>query len=73
MKSALRLLAMIPAFLVISASGQEITGNISGTVTDPTGAAVPEAKVVVGNTLTGVDRPTTTTSAGVFFFNYLPI
>ena len=57
----------------ILAYGQEITGNISGTVTDPSGAAVAEAKTVVTNVLTGAERSTTTTSAGFFYFTSLPV
>jgi outer membrane receptor protein involved in Fe transport len=53
--------------------GQEITGNISGTVTDTTGAAVPDAKVVVLNVATSAERATTTTSAGIFFFTSLAV
>jgi hypothetical protein len=62
------LAAIIPAGLY----SQEITGNISGTVTDPSGAVIPDAKVVVNNVLTGTQRSTTTTTAGVFFFTSLP-
>src|SRR5215510_1730385 len=52
---------------------QEITGNISGTVTDPSGSAVPDADVVVTNLATGVERSTKTTSAGIFFFSNLAV
>jgi hypothetical protein len=52
---------------------QEITGNISGTVTDTSAAAVPDAKVDLSNVLTGAERSTTTTSAGIFFFTSLPV
>jgi len=52
---------------------QEITGNISGTVTDTSGAAVPDAKVDLSSVLTGAERSTTTTSAGIFFFTSLPV
>ncbi len=52
---------------------QEITGNISGTVTDTSGAAMPDAKVDLSSVLTGAERSTTTTSAGIFFFTSLPV
>jgi Carboxypeptidase regulatory-like domain len=61
------------AFLLIPATAQEITGNIGGTVTDPTGSVVPNATVSVTNTGTGVSRNTTTTSAGAFNLNALPV
>jgi len=40
------------------------TGTILGTVTDSTGAIVPNAAVVVKNTATGVEVHTTTSSSG---------
>jgi outer membrane receptor protein involved in Fe transport len=59
--------------LATSLPAQEITGNISGTVTDPSGGGIPDADVVVTNTSTGVERSTRTTSAGIFFFSNLPV
>ena len=46
-------------------------GNIAGAVTDPTGAAVPNATVVVTNTDTGVSRTLTTDSAGLYTASFL--
>jgi len=40
--------------------------GISGTVTDPTGAVVPDAKVTVTNTATGVVSHTATSSVGTY-------
>jgi hypothetical protein len=57
----------------LALQAQEITGNISGTVTDPTGSVIPGANVTVTNTGTGVARNTQTTSTGVFFLNNLPV
>lgn len=48
--------------------GQAGRGGISGTVTDPSGAAVPGAEVVLLDTATGVIRHTTTNSAGLYSF-----
>jgi hypothetical protein len=44
------------------------TGNIQGTVTDPTGAVVPKAAVTLTNTDSGVTHVTQTNEAGVFLF-----
>ena len=52
---------------------QEITGTISGTITDSSGAVIPDASVTVANISTKAERTTSTTSAGVFFFTSLPI
>jgi outer membrane receptor protein involved in Fe transport len=52
---------------------QEITGTISGTVTDSSGGVVPDATVTVNSTRTGATRTTATTQAGVFFFTSLPV
>lgn len=42
------------------------TGSIVGTVADPSGAAVPNAKVVITNTGTGQSTTLNTNSAGVY-------
>src|SRR5262252_1212841 len=47
--------------------------RLNGTVTDPTGAAVPDAKVTVHNTETGLIRETQTTDAGLYDFPNLPV
>lgn len=52
---------------------QEITGTISGTVTDSSGGVVPDAHVTVTSSRTSATRGTTTTQAGVFFFTSLPL
>ncbi len=49
--------------------GQAITGSISGTVEDPSGAAVPAAKVTLVDTETRVERTTTLNDHGDFVFN----
>ncbi len=42
------------------------TGSIQGTVTDPSGSAVPGAAVTASNVATGVRTTTVTTEAGVY-------
>lgn len=49
------------------------TGAITGTVTDPTGAIIPNATVTVRNQNTGEERTTQTDSAGVYFVPSLAV
>ncbi len=51
---------------------QEVTGGITGTVTDPSHAAVPGATVTATDTVRGTAWPTTTNSAGVYNLPRLP-
>src|SRR5882724_10039637 len=50
-----------------------VNGQIEGTITDPSGAAVAAAKVTVNNESTGYRQSATTTSAGLYRFNVLPL
>jgi hypothetical protein len=66
---------VLQALLLICATaltlqGQATLGSatIGGTVRDASGAAVPEAKVVLTETARGLSRETTTNSAGSFLF-----
>ena len=61
----------IAAILVGQLGAQSITGTISGTVTDPTGAVVPAAEVVLTNENTRATRSAVTTDAGEFVFTGL--
>ena len=56
------------SLLSISAPAQvsNATGNIQGTITDPSGAVVPDTKVMIVNKATGRNIETSTTSAGVY-------
>jgi Carboxypeptidase regulatory-like domain/TonB dependent receptor len=49
------------------------TATLQGTVTDPAGATVPNAKVVASNEATGVQSETVSDSAGAFLFPSLLI
>ena len=64
--AAILSLCTLPAMAQTSGNG-----NIDGTVTDPSGAVVPGATVVVLNTDTGVSRTLTTNSAGIYTANFL--
>ena len=46
--------------------GQVVGGTLSGTVTDASGALVPDAQVSIKNVGTGVERTVATDSAGLY-------
>ena len=52
---------------------QEVTGAITGTVTDPSGAAVPGVQVTATDVLRGTVWPTQTNGAGVYNMPRLPV
>jgi hypothetical protein len=52
---------------------QTVTGSITGTVTDSSGAIVPGAAVIAHNLDTGVDSPTTSNASGLYRIQFLPI
>lgn len=69
-----KVLTAIFALLLSAAAafGQGTTGQISGTVTDPTGAVVPGANVSATNLETNLSRKTTTDDNGIYAFQLLP-
>lgn len=54
------------------AFGQAVTGSLVGTVTDSSGAAVPNAKVSLAETRTGIAQNTTSNQSGNYSFPSLP-
>lgn len=48
-------------------------GTVSGTVTDPNGAVVPNASVTIANAVTGYNRTVTTGEDGTFRFSDVPL
>ena len=55
------------------AQGQAISGNLTGIVTDPSGAAVNDASVEAVHVTTGQKLVTTTRGAGEYSFSNLPV
>src|ERR1700730_1567373 len=53
---------LFPAALRAQVSG----GTLSGTITDPSGRAVPQAQIVIKNVATGVERTVTTNADGFY-------
>jgi hypothetical protein len=59
--------------LSFSAMAQVQFGQFAGTVTDPTGAAIANAKVTVTNAATDLNASTTTNSSGNYSVRELPV
>ncbi|HEY4357168.1 MAG TPA: TonB-dependent receptor [Acidobacteriaceae bacterium] len=66
--SALVLIAIMSAAAHGQLAGK---GAVQGSVTDPSGAVIPHATVVITNTATGVSTTTTSTSAGDYVVSTL--
>jgi hypothetical protein len=74
LKNYLRVvLSLILALVFATPAFAAITGTISGTVTDSSGAVVPGAKVVALDQQTGISRMTTSDSKGFYSFPDLAI
>ncbi len=63
---------LLTLFVAIGARAQS-TGSISGTVSDSSGAAIPDAAVTLTNTGTSQSRTAQTNAGGLFSFPELPI
>jgi hypothetical protein len=65
------------AFVCLLAAGavqaQTITGAFTGTLTDPTGAVIPSAKVTAINKGTNLSYPGATNESGVYNLLFLPV
>jgi hypothetical protein len=72
MKRHLICAVLIALVLCSFGFGQALSGTVVGTVTDPTGAAVPGANVRVVNEDTGLARSTLTNSDGQFRADTFP-
>ncbi|HUI74932.1 MAG TPA: carboxypeptidase regulatory-like domain-containing protein [Candidatus Acidoferrum sp.] len=67
------LFALLLAFAPLPLLAQQYSGTITGTVTDPSGAAVAGATVLVINTGTNASYPAVTTDLGVYTVAQLPV
>lgn len=59
--------------LAVTANAQTFRGAINGTVSDPSGASVPNAAVKATENATGIEHNSVTTSDGQFSFQDLPL
>ncbi len=74
MRMTIRQVAFSGTLLLIAfarLSGQTNTASIRGTASDPTGAVVPGAQVVLINTGTGVQSSVKTNESGEYLFEFL--
>jgi hypothetical protein len=62
------ILLTILAVTSVSVYGQAVNATLLGTITDPTGSTIPDAKVTVTETNTGLTRNAQTNRAGFYTF-----
>ena len=75
-KNNMNMVRNVLAFIALSCIGlsaQQITGNIRGTVTDPSGAVIRGAVVTAQQAETGLSRSTTTDRDGNYVLLELPV
>src|SRR5579884_2499993 len=63
---------LVSALLLATGWAQSVTGTLTGTVADSSGAVVPGAKVAVRNEASGDIRRSVTNGEGFFDFSALP-
>ena len=66
------IIAVLVLIFCAAALAQD-TASITGTITDPSGAAIPNAKVELTNSEHGISRSGSSNSSGDFLFASLPI
>src|SRR4029078_1054255 len=68
MRTLARPLTFVAFMLLTAPALAQFTGNIQGTVEDPSGAAIAQAKVALINAATQVSATTTTDASGGYRF-----
>ncbi|HME08821.1 MAG TPA: TonB-dependent receptor [Bryobacteraceae bacterium] len=68
----IQVIVLALVFALISAQGQTFRGAINGTVTDPSGAVIANAKVVATDVGTNIAHNSVSTNAGEFSFQDIP-
>lgn len=63
---------LLSALLTSSLLAQGERANVTGTVTDASGATIPDAAVAIRNTATNVTTRSTTNNAGLYYLTNLP-
>ena len=75
LRASIFVTAAFSTLLVISGTlqAQTATGQITGTVTDPSGAVLPQVKVTAKSLDTGLTRQATSSNSGDYSFTLLPV
>jgi carboxypeptidase family protein len=55
------------------AQSEVATATLTGTITDPSGAAIANAKVTALNSATGFNRSVQTADTGLYVFSRMPV
>jgi hypothetical protein len=66
-------MAVLMSVVCFKVDAQTVTGGVNGIVTDPSGAVIPNARVVATNIDTGVATQTTTNNDGIYHIRFLQI
>jgi len=72
MRSLLSSLLCLALAATIPVAAQTTTAELSGTVTDPSGAAIGKVKVTAANTGTGLTHEALTDDSGSYLITQLP-
>lgn len=67
-----RSLAVLALAFALYVAAQDVTGKIAGIITDPTGAAIPNASVTATNAATGASKQSVTDNTGSYQIRELP-
>lgn len=73
MKRNIWAMAALLSLLTCAVVAQTITASITGTVTDASGAVVPNAKVTATNVATNLTYTATTNESGLYNLRFLPV
>src|SRR5580698_8193618 len=74
LRNLLAVLAIVGAiFQANSAFAQVSTASVIGTITDDTGATIPDTVVTLKNDANGITRTTQSNRDGLYSFDYVPI
>ncbi len=67
-RMACAVVLLLTASLLLTAQNVVLTGSLSGRVTDPSGAVIPGASIVVRSLATGLEQTSETNHAGLYQF-----